>query len=110
VNDDLRDYLAAVTSRLGVGLESCCWGEAPAWAYVALDWQLAGQDVALTWDARDGWSVATEPGIGRDLDVVARLDGEVRPEPAAVADFVAAVRAGLTKPATTAGYAVSVPL
>ena len=94
VIDDLRDYLAAVTSRLGVGLESCCWGvEAPAWAYVALDWRLAGQDVALLWDSRTGWSVATEPEIGCDMDVVARLDGEVAPEPAVVARFVTALRA-----------------
>jgi hypothetical protein len=102
VIDDLRDYLAAVTARLGVGLESCCWGgEAPAWAYVALDWRLAGHDVALVWDARNGWSVATEPDIGRDLDVVARLDGEVSPDPATVADFVAALRAGLPRLAMT---------
>jgi hypothetical protein len=98
VIDDLRDYLAAVTARLGVGLESCCWGgEARAWAYVALDWRLAGQDVALVWDAHDGWSVASEPDIGRDLHVVARLDGEVSPDPAAVADFVAALRAELPR-------------
>ncbi|MET0233381.1 MAG: DUF6292 family protein [Kibdelosporangium sp.] len=94
--DNLRDYLADVTARLGVGLESCCWGgEAPAWAYVALEWCLAGQDVALLWDSRTGWAVATEPEIGRDLDVVARLDGDVRPAPAVVADFVAAMQAEL---------------
>lgn len=96
VIDDLRDYLAAVTSRLGIGLESCCWGgEAQTWAYVALDWRLAGQDVALVWDARDGWAVAREPDIGRDLDLVARLDGEVSPDPATVAVFVATLRAEL---------------
>jgi hypothetical protein len=92
VIDDLRDYLAAVTSRLGIGLESCCWGEAPAWAYVALDGQLGGQDLALVWDARDGWSIAKEPDIGRDLDIVARLAGAVSPDPAVVADFVAELR------------------
>ncbi|MCE7003509.1 DUF6292 family protein [Kibdelosporangium philippinense] len=96
--DDLKDYLAAVTAQLGVGLESCCWGaEVPAWAYVALDWRLAGRDVALLWDARTGWSIATEPDIGCDLDVVARLGSEVIPQPAAVADFVTTVWAEITR-------------
>ncbi|CAM3292465.1 DUF6292 domain-containing protein [Kibdelosporangium persicum] len=104
--DELRDYLTAVTAHLGVGLESCCWGsDAPAWAYVALDWRLSGRDVALVWDAESGWSIATEPDIGRDLDVVARLDGEVTPEPAAVADFVATLRSAVRQP-PSAGSAV----
>ncbi|ONI89841.1 hypothetical protein ALI144C_03870 [Actinosynnema sp. ALI-1.44] len=101
--DELRDYLAAVSAELGIGLESCCWGsEAPAWGYVALDWRLSGRDVALLWDAATGWSIATEPDMGRDLDVVARLDGETTPPPAAVAEFVAALRSGSSPEATTA--------
>jgi hypothetical protein len=97
VIDDVRDYLSAVTADLGVGLESCCWGsEAPAWAYVALDWRLGGRDVALVWDEKDGWSAATEAaGVGADLTVVAHLDGEIVPPPATVAQFVAMLQAEL---------------
>ncbi|WP_125725846.1 DUF6292 family protein [Kibdelosporangium aridum] len=98
MTDDLRDCLAAVTAHLGVGLESCCWGsDAPAWGYVALDRRLGDRDVALLWDERTGWSIATEPDIGSDLDVMARLDGEVIPPPAAVADFVTTVWAEITR-------------
>jgi Family of unknown function (DUF6292) len=95
VRDDLRDYLAAVSAELGVGLESCCWdSESPAWAYVALDWRLDGRDVALIWDDKDGWSAATEGmGAGSDLTVVAHLDGETAPQPATVAQFAATLRA-----------------
>jgi hypothetical protein len=107
VIDDLRDYLAAVTAELGVGLESCCWGsESPAWAYVALDWRLHGRDVALIWDDTDGWAVATEgTGVGSDLTVVARLDGELAPHPTTVAQFAAALRAETpwTEPMAAAG-------
>jgi hypothetical protein len=94
VMDKLRDYLAAVTAELGVGLESCCWGsESPAWAYLALDWQVAGHDVALVWDELDGWTAATETGVGCDLAIVAHLDGESAPPPETVAQFVATVKA-----------------
>ena len=93
VIDDLRDYLAAVTAELGVGLESCCWGdEPPAWAYVALDWRRDGRDVALVWDGGSGWSLAMEPDVGRELSIVATLGGEVRPQPTTVGGFVSSLR------------------
>jgi hypothetical protein len=111
VIDDFKDYLTAVTSRVGVGLESCCWGgEPPTWAYVALDWRLAGRDVALLWDSRSGWSVATDPEIGCDLDEVARLEGDPRPAPAAVAEFVAALRAGIPAQSAGTGLGDAVPM
>jgi uncharacterized protein DUF6292 len=95
VIDELRDYLAEVSAELGVGLESCCWGsEAPAWAYMALDWRLGGRDVALIWDEQDGWAIATEEAArDTDLRVVAHLDGELTPAPSTVAEFVATFRA-----------------
>jgi hypothetical protein len=100
VIDELRNYLADVTAELGVGLESCCWDmESPAWAYLALDWQLAGHDMALVWGEMDGWTAATETGVGCELVVVAHLDGDPAPQPATVAEFVATLRAEAAWPA-----------
>lgn len=93
VNDDLRDYLSAVSAEFGVGLESCCWhSETPAWAYVALDRRLAGHDLALLWNEKAGWSAATETTDSREIVIVAQLCDEVTPSPAAVAKFVAKIR------------------
>jgi hypothetical protein len=87
---DLREYLAAVSAELGVGLESCSWGsEAPMWAYIALDRRYEGRDTALIWDADNGWSFATEESAqDTDLQVVAKLGGPVAPPAGVVAEFV----------------------
>ncbi|MET0132159.1 MAG: DUF6292 family protein [Kibdelosporangium sp.] len=90
MNDELRDYLAAVSAEFGVGLESCSWGsESPRWGYVALERQLGGHDLALLWNEQDGWSAATETSGSLELVIVGRLADEVSPEPTAVASFVA---------------------
>jgi Family of unknown function (DUF6292) len=91
---DLREYLAAVTAALGVGLESCSWGFDPMWAYVALDRRFDGRDTALLWDAEGGWSLVTEESIrDTDLRVMAQLDGPVAPPAEVVAEFVATFHA-----------------
>jgi hypothetical protein len=83
----------AVTRELGVGLESCCWGsESPRWAYIALDWQVDGHDVALVWEEDSGWSAATEYDSAQ-LCVMAHLEGETAPQSVTVADFAATLRA-----------------
>lgn len=87
----LRDYLAAVTSALGIGLESCTVDlDVPASAYVALD-RFPGRDLALLWNERHGWAVAVETHRGGDLVVLSYLGGsEVVPRPHRVAEFLAA--------------------
>jgi hypothetical protein len=93
----LRAYVGAVSSALGVGLESSTIEpEAPASAYVALDWRLSrlpDRDFAVLWDEVHGWSAAVESG-NDDLIVLTYLGDDVLPEPRAVVRFVAAVRAG----------------
>jgi hypothetical protein len=95
VIDDLRDYLSAVSAEFGVGLESCCWAagtETPAWAYVALDGRLAGEDLALLWNEKAGWAAATETNDSRDIVIIARLQDELKPPPSTVAKFVAKLK------------------
>jgi len=94
----LRGYLSAVTSALGIGLESCTVDlDLPASAYVALDMRLdrfPGRDLALIWNERHGWSVAVETHRGGDLVVLSYLGGpEVVPAPRQVTKFLAAVLA-----------------
>nr|WP_051116592.1 DUF6292 family protein [Amycolatopsis nigrescens] len=97
----LRGYLAAVATAAGVGMESCTvdFGGtgAPMSAYIALDHRLPrfpDRDLALVWDERHGWALAVETHSGEDLIVLTYLDnGDVLPEPAEVASFLAAARA-----------------
>jgi hypothetical protein len=94
----LRAYVAAVSSALGVGLESSTIEpEAPASAYVALDWRLdrmPEHDLAVLWDEVHGWSAAVESNSEDDLIVLTYLGGDILPEPRSVVRFLAAVRAG----------------
>jgi hypothetical protein len=93
----LRGYVGKVAAELGVGLESCAIdGNAPAWAYVALDVRVArfpDRELALLWDERQGWSAAVETHSGEDLVVLTYRGGDVVPGPSEVASFVAAVLA-----------------
>jgi Family of unknown function (DUF6292) len=95
----LLGYLDAVAFALGVGLESCAVDlDVPASAYMALDWSFGrfpGRDMALTWDERYGWAAAADAVGGAELIVLAYLGGsEVVPEPAVLAQFLAALGAG----------------
>lgn len=93
----LRDYLADVTTALGIGLESCTVDhDIPVSAYIALDDRLPGypdRDVALLWDEVHGWSAAIETHSTEDLIVIRYLGGTtITPPPAHVARFIAALR------------------
>ncbi|WIY00385.1 DUF6292 family protein [Amycolatopsis mongoliensis] len=92
----LTGYLAAVSSAVGVGVESCTVDlDAPASAYVALDVRLLrhpDRDMALLWDERHGWAFAMETHSGEDLLVLAYLGGELVPAPPRVGRFVAGIR------------------
>jgi hypothetical protein len=95
----LSDYLDAVSSKLGIGLESCAVDlDVPASAYVALDWRLSGfphLDLALLWDEQHGWAAAVEAPRGEELTELAYLGGtEIVPDPRHVVRFLAALRAG----------------
>ncbi|HEX3648663.1 MAG TPA: DUF6292 family protein [Pseudonocardiaceae bacterium] len=89
----LREYVYAVAAGWRIGAEFCVLDmETPAWAYVALDWELPrypNRDLALLWDERTGWSVAIETHSSEDLIVVAcPNDPAVVPPPARVCRFV----------------------
>jgi hypothetical protein len=62
-----------------------------ATAYLALDQRAAtrpNQDLMLVWDEHLGWYIAVETNPAESPVVVAYLDGDVVPPPAAVARFV----------------------
>ncbi|EMD28296.1 hypothetical protein C791_1295 [Amycolatopsis azurea DSM 43854] len=91
------EYLAEVTSALGVGLESCTVDhDSPVSAYVALDGEFPahpGRDTALLWNELHGWAAAVETHSGEDLIIVRYLGGNTIAPPAAqVARFVNALR------------------
>lgn len=94
--EKLRRYIEAVSTALGVGLESSTVdAHVPASAYIALDGELArfpNRDVALLWDEHDGWAAAIEDGHGDSLLILRYLGGEAMPEPESVVRFVDSVR------------------
>lgn len=88
----LRDYVLAVAGTLGLGAESCAinprW---PASGYIAVNVRLArfpGCDLALCWDELSGWSATVEADFGESVTTIARLAGDVLPDPARVQAFV----------------------
>ena len=92
----LRRYVWLVADALGVG-PGCCTVqlESPVHAYLPLDDHLPalpGSDVALTWDPDSGWMAGIE--AGPDVVPLARLGGDVLPEPADVVEFVRRFLAG----------------
>lgn len=84
-------YVRDVVGGLGLrGDSSFVETEPRAAAYVALDGRLhdfPDHDVALLWNELTGWSAAVEDQLG-ELVVVARLDGDPQPAPAAVVRWV----------------------
>jgi len=95
---ELRSYLAAVATGLGVGSESCVVDlVSPASAYIALDGpvlRFPEHDLALLWNEGFGWSVAVETPGHEELSVLAYHGGGQVPRPSEVSAFVSAVRAG----------------
>ena len=94
----LRRYTARTAAAVGAGPGAAWseWADAPR-AYIALEGRLPDhpdRDAALIWAAEHGWAVAVETGCGEDLLITASLDGDVLPEPEAVAAFVRAELAG----------------
>ncbi|MGW0521697.1 DUF6292 family protein [Crossiella sp. NPDC003009] len=107
-----RHYLRRVAAALGLrGDCLCVEQERPVSVYLPLEERLPdfpGRDVALLWAEDRGWAVAVETRCGADLEVVARLDGEHRPPPRAVAGWVRRLcHNGATFPATRAGGAAA---
>jgi hypothetical protein len=94
----LRRYVRLVAEALGVGPD-CCYvqPESPVHAYIPLDDrlpQLPGSDVALTWDATQGWAIGVEDGIGPDVVPLSHLAGDPLPAPPVVVEFVTSFLAG----------------
>ena len=92
----LRRYVWLVAEALGVG-RGCCYVqlESPVQAYIPVDERLPrlpGSDVAVVWDATQGWAIGVEDGP--DVVPLGVLGGDVLPPPERVARFVARFLAG----------------
>jgi hypothetical protein len=91
----LRSYVRAVARAMEVEPEAA-WCEVadPSTAYVAVRERAPDypeHDVMLLWDERLGWLVALENNPAEQPVTLARVDGDVVPEPALVARTVRAV-------------------
>ena len=94
----LRRYVWLVADALGVG-HGCCYiqYESPVQAYIPVDDRLPrlpSSDVAVIWDATQGWAVGVEDQLGPDVVALSHLGGDVLPEPEVVADFVTGFLSG----------------
>ncbi|MBB4908254.1 DUF6292 family protein [Actinophytocola algeriensis] len=88
----LAVYVDQVASAVGVSASATGHEVTDtATAYLALDLRSAarpGHDLMLVWDEHLGWYIAVETNPTETPAVVAYLDGDVVPSPAAVARFV----------------------
>jgi hypothetical protein len=88
----LAVYVHQVAAALGVSTEATGYEVTDtATAYLALDQRWATQphhDLMLVWDERLGWYIAVETTPSEAPVVLAYLDGDTVPAPAAVARFV----------------------
>jgi hypothetical protein len=102
LNRRLAVYVHQVAAAIGVPAEATgCEVSDTATAYLGLDqrWPaLPDQDLMLVWDERLGWYVAVENKPAEAPVVLAYLDGDTVPTPAAVARFVADAAAGSHMP------------
>ncbi len=89
----LSVYVGQVAAAVGVPADATGHEVTDtATAYLALDLRAAGRpdhDLMLVWDEHLGWYIAVETAPAEAPVVVAYLDGDVVPPPAAVARFVA---------------------
>ncbi len=96
----LAVYVDQVASAVGVPADATGHEVTDtATAYLALDLRSTaqpGHDLMLVWDEHLGWYIAVEMNPGEGPVVVAYLDGEVVPPPAAVARFVTDTAGGRT--------------
>lgn len=99
----LAVYVHHVAAAVGVPTEATGYEVTDtATAYLALDQRSNARpdhDLMLVWDERLGWYVAVETAPAEGPVVIAYLDGDTVPTPAAVARFVtdAASDAGMTR-------------
>lgn len=88
----LAVYVRQVATAIGVPTEATGYEVTDtATAYLALDQRLhtrPDHDLMLVWDERLGWYVAVETIPTEGPAVIAYLDGDTVPTPAAVARFV----------------------
>lgn len=103
----LAGYLAAVAAAVGVPVEGTSYEVSDtATAYLALISRLPdrpGRDLMLLWSERGGWTMSVETQPIEAPVVLARLGGDLAPEPQAVARFVVDVLAGRTDDGLAAG-------
>ncbi|MBB4689467.1 DUF6292 family protein [Amycolatopsis jiangsuensis] len=97
-------YVREVAAAVGVSPEcTSCEVADTVTAYVALNGRsprFPGRDLMLLWNAGQGWTLSVETVPAEPAVVVARLRGEVTPEPARVRRFVAEL---LSMPDETGG-------
>lgn len=98
LNRWLPVYVQQVAAAIGVPTEAIGYEVSDtATAYLALDVRCPtrpGHDLMLVWDERLGWYVAVETDPADSPAVLAYLDGDAVPTPAAVRQFVTAAAAG----------------
>ncbi|MGW4484923.1 DUF6292 family protein [Amycolatopsis sp. NPDC004368] len=91
----LVGYVRAVAEAVGVSVEgTSCEVADTVTAYVALSRRsprYPGRDLMLLWNSRTGWTLSVETAPAEPPLVVSLLGGDVVPEPALVARFVAEV-------------------
>jgi Family of unknown function (DUF6292) len=98
----LAVYVREVAAAVGVPREATGFEVTDtATAYLGLDRRMPSRpdhDLMLVWDERLGWYIAVETSPAESPVVVAYLDGDTVPTPAAVAQFVADMVAGQDAP------------
>lgn len=101
----LVGYVRAVAEAVDVSVEgTSCEVADTVTAYVALSRRsprYPGRDLMLLWNYRQGWTLSVETRPAEPPLVVARLGGDVVPEPALVGRFVAEVVSASHKGAWT---------
>lgn len=94
----LRRYVQLVAEAVGSGPNAwCCEVDARPTAYIAIEGRVPrypGRDVALLWDARNGWAAGIETASTEDLIIVAYLGNDVLPAPRLIARQVDELLAG----------------
>ncbi|KAA0019459.1 DUF6292 family protein [Antrihabitans cavernicola] len=92
-DDSFRVYVESIAAAVGSGTEHCYCSPCKREAYVVVctrsENAFPGREVALIWDADNGWGLAVETYSGEDMILLGRTDAEPMPTPDTVAALCA---------------------